>query len=109
MTSKRCFSHSRLGKASGEVHMPLVIYEMRARNLVPYTCGIKAVRYGTTFDLHVSEKSGVLHHLQITQHERSARASVHLRLAIVVSQPLLSGLQSAVTKTLCKNLLVNIN
>jgi hypothetical protein len=59
--------------------------------------------------LHASEKIGVLHHLQITPHERPVHVSVHLRLAIAVSRPLFSGLQSAVTKTLCKNLLVNIN
>ena len=62
------------------------------------TCGIKAFRYGRTFDLHPSEKRGALHHLQITQHTRSPHPSVHLRLAIPVPRPLLSGLQSGVTK-----------
>jgi hypothetical protein len=54
----------------------------------------------STFELHTSEKGGVLHHIQITQHGRSVRFSVHLRLVIAVSRPLLDGLQSGVSKLL---------
>ena len=73
------------------------------------TCGIKAFRYGRTFDLHPSEKRVALHHLQITQHTHSPHPSVHLRLAIPVPRPLLSGLQSGVTKRPRENSLAKIN
>jgi hypothetical protein len=69
----------------------------------------QAIRYGWTFNLHPSEKRGALHHLQITQHTRSPHPSVHLRLAIPVPRPLLSGLQSGGTKRPRENLLVKIN